>query len=179
MNYLWDNLFKKNGGEADYNQILKDTHIFQDLAPRELKFVRDMVHVRHYKSGEPVFRQGELGVGMYIVISGNIDIHVEDHTQDDPEKSSIYVTRLSRGEFFGEVSLVEENSRRTATALSVDDAILMGLFQPDLMEIIERNPSTGVKIVLRLAEVLGRRLKETSARVSELKRELKNLTEKA
>ena len=54
---------------------------------------------------------------------------------------------------------------------------MIGFFRPDLEEIIERNPSTGVKISYRLSQVLGRRLQGTSEKVTELKRELKKITD--
>ena len=43
---------------------------------------------------------------------------------------------------------------------------------------MERQPETGVKILLRLSEVLGRRLKETTTKVSELKEELRKMSDK-
>src|SRR5690606_30815615 len=87
----------------------------------------------------------------------------------------VLVTRLSRGDFFGEISLVEQAGRRTATASAADDVILLGFFKPDLAEIVERNPRMGVKLLTRLGEILGRRLKETADRFTEVKRELKEL----
>ena len=54
---------------------------------------------------------------------------------------------------------------------------MIGFFKPDLMEILERSPATGIKITFRLAEVLGKRLKETTEKVSDLRRALKDLRE--
>ncbi len=41
--------------------------MFQTLSRKELRFVADTVHQRTFKPGEPIFRQGEIGVGMYII----------------------------------------------------------------------------------------------------------------
>jgi hypothetical protein len=49
----------------------------------------------------------------------------------------------------------------------------------DLSEVIERHPRTAVKILGRLSEVLGRRLKETADRFTDMKRELKALSNNA
>ncbi|NJM10327.1 MAG: hypothetical protein HC883_05575 [Bdellovibrionaceae bacterium] len=56
--------------------------------------------------------------------------------------------------------------------------MLIGFFRPDLFEILDRQPATGVKILLRLSEVLGRRLKETTLKVTELKDELTRMSQK-
>ena len=176
MKQLWDNLFVKNDPAADLIQLLKDCHIFQDLSQKELTFVKDLVHVRYYKPSEPIFTRGEVGVGMYVIGNGFVDIVVEDSVND--KDITTHVTRLKRGDFFGELALVEEASRRNATAKSSADSMLIGFFKPDLDEIIERSPSTGSKILFRLAQVLGRRLKSTSDKVTELKKELKKLADR-
>lgn len=179
VNFVWDNIFKRAERGKDLLHILSENYLFETLTKAELKFVKEMVHVRNYRPGEVVFRQGEIGVGMYLIASGSIDILVEDIPSDKPEKQTVFVTRLGSGDFFGELSLVEENGRRTATAVASVETMLVGFFKPDLLEIVERNPSTGVKIVTRLAEVLGKRLKETTVKVTELKREVRRINEKA
>lgn len=175
VNYLWENLFRR-GGEQDVETVLSENYIFKALTPGELHFLKNLVHYRIYKPGERIFTQGELGVGMYIVMHGTVNITVEDlHTLDESQRN-IFVTRLSKGDFFGEISLVESAGRRTATASAADDVSLIGFFKPDLAEVVERNPRLAVKILSRLGEVLGRRLKETAERFTEVKRELKELT---
>jgi CRP/FNR family cyclic AMP-dependent transcriptional regulator len=175
VNYLWDNLFKRGDRNEEIEVVLSENYIFKVLSKPELRFVRDLVHYRIYKPGENVFTQGELGVGMYIVMQGSLNITVEDLHSLDQNNRTIFVTRLSRGDFFGEISLVEQAGRRTATATAADDVVLLGFFKPDLAELIERSPRTGVKILTRLGEVLGRRLKETAERFTEVKRELREL----
>ncbi len=177
MNFLWDNIFRKQGKVDDIHRALRENILFQDLSDRELKFVESIVHLRKYHGGEPIFRQGESGVGMYIVLKGRVEIFVTDTTGPAAESREIFITQLTPGDFFGELSLVEETSRRTATAISRDETVLIGFFKPDLMEILSRSPSSGIKILLRLAEVLGRRLKETTEKVSDLRRALKELRE--
>lgn len=174
VNLLWDNIFKRDKEKKDISTILAGNYLFENLSPRELVFVQDIIHARNYRPGEVIFSQGEAGVGMYIIVKGAVNMTVEDlHSSENANR--VFVTRLGQSDFFGEIALVEKNSRRTATATAVDEVTLLGFFKPDLYEIIDRNPRTGVKIVTRLAEVLGRRLRETAESFSELKREIKNL----
>lgn len=167
MNFMWENIFKKSRNENDIGSILSENILFKDLTKRELRFVKNLVHIRHYKPGEPVFKQGEIGVGMYIIIHGELDITLENN-----DSSPVYVTKLEPFDFFGEIALIEENGRRSANAVASKELKLLGFFKPDLQEIIERNPSTGAKILIRLAQVLGHRLKETSNKISNLKSEI-------
>lgn len=178
MNFVWENLFRKVDQDQDVLEALRQTYMFQTLSRRELRFLKGMVHVRIFKPGEPVFRQGEVGVGMYIILRGALDIFVAQFVDEEPSARSHLVTRLRSGDFLGELSLVENNSRRTASAVAVEESVLIGFFKPDLLEILERQPHMGVKILLRLSEVLGRRLKETTLKVSELKEEVSRMGEK-
>ncbi len=177
VNFLWDNLFRKEKRDQDLLSLLKDNVIFSLLSSTEINFVKELVHIRTYRPGESVFRQGESGVGMYIIAKGAVDVFIEDMQSEDPDKRMVFITRLTAGDFFGELSLVEDKDRRTATVVSSDETTLVGFFRPDLTEIIERNPSTGLKIFIQLSHVLGKRLKETTQKVSELKKELKRLSE--
>ncbi len=177
VNFLWENLFRPEGKTKDILHALSENYLFENLSKKELRFVKEMVHLRTYRPGEPVFRQGEIGVGMYIIVKGSVDVFVEDTTTETDERRMSFVTKLTQDDFLGELSLVEEGGRRTATAIASVETVLIGFFKPDLMEILERQPATGVKIVLKLAEVLGRRLKETTIKVSELKREVRRFSE--
>jgi CRP-like cAMP-binding protein len=191
MNFMWDNIFRLKKKDNDIHTLLKENPLFQDMTERELGFIEKIVHIRNYHAGEPVFRQGEVGVGMYIIVKGRIEIFVSETNfapslhqsqaglssvaSSTPEGREIFITQLSTSDFFGELALVEDNGRRSASAIARDEAVLIGFFKPDLLEILSRNPDAGTKIVFRLAEVLGRRLKETTEKVSELRQTLKEL----
>lgn len=179
MNPLWDNIFRKEERDKSLIHILSQNLLFKNLSKRELRFVEKIVHKRIYRKGEYIFQQGEVGVGMYIIVKGQIEIAiVDDSSEIGVPGSEVSVTELSAGDFFGEISLVEEGGKRSASAIAIEDSILIGFFKPDLLEILERSPATGVKVVFRLAEVLGKRLKETTEKITQLKKELKKHSDK-
>jgi CRP/FNR family cyclic AMP-dependent transcriptional regulator len=177
-NFIWENLFRREDSQQEVLEALRQTFIFQPLSKKELGFVHETVHVRSFKPGEVIFRQGEIGVGMYIILRGSLDIFIDHAIDEDMPARAHLVTRLKSGDFLGELSLVENNSRRTATSIAAEESVLIGFFKPDLFEILERQPATGVRILLRLSEVLGRRLKETTMKVTELKEEIRRMNEK-
>jgi CRP-like cAMP-binding protein len=174
VNFIWDNIFKR-AADQTIQSVLRENMLFRDLSNSELRFLERCVHVRHYHAGESVFRQGEVGVGMYLVVKGRVEIYIVDPNAVTDESREIYITQLLSNDFFGELSLVEDNGRRSATAVAREETTLIGFFKPDLMEILARRPAMGTHVTLRLAEVLGRRLKETTEKVSELRRVLKDL----
>jgi CRP-like cAMP-binding protein len=171
VNYVWENLFRNSDKSESVRNKLKNNVLFQDLNFTELKLVEKIVNVRHYRPGESIFKQGEVGVGMYIIVSGVTNIYVEELEVNTGSTYMTHVTQLKADDFFGELALVENEGRRSASATAHEETVLIGFFKPDLIEIIERNPSAGVKILLRLGEVLGTRLRQTTARITELKKE--------
>lgn len=176
--FFWDNIFRKDAKEKQLRHHLKSNYLFEALSNRELHFIEQIVHERSYRPNEVIFRQGEAGVGMYIIAKGNVDIFAQENGLGGEQENEIKVTSLRSGDFFGEISLVEENSRRTATAIASVETEVIGFFRPDLLELLERNPHIGAQVVFRLAEVLGKRLAETTGKISLIKQELQRISAK-
>ena len=176
INILWDNFFRKNYERKKTLKLLHGCHLFSNLSKKELLFIEKIVHLRHFQAGETIFLEGDVGVGLYIIKSGFVDLFKESSSKKENEKR-ILVKTLNPGDFFGEVALVEENEHRTLTAISRYESHLLGFFRPDLLEVISRRPTIGATIALRLSEVLGRRLKECikSSLEKERKASLKNM----
>lgn len=166
--FLWQDLFRKSsqnrsGAKEGIIQVLKDNILFRGLSGAELKYISNFVYERHYQTGEPIFHQGDRGVGMYMIGSGKVAITTEGLSSEH------FVTELLAGSFLGEIALVDPDSVRTATILAVEPTTLIGFFKPDLMEIVARRPATGVKILMQLSEVIGRRLVETTEKITRMK----------
>jgi CRP/FNR family cyclic AMP-dependent transcriptional regulator len=156
MNVIWSNVFKlRSGGtgQTQITEILKKIPVFEDLTKRELGSIERILHKREYRQDELIFREGEPGVGMYIIESGKVRIVTETGKRT--------LAELEEGEFFGELALLDE-SPRSATAVAIQPCSILGFFQPDLFGLIERNPQLGVKIVLRLARSIGERLRRAN-----------------
>ena len=178
MSDLWINMFKKTNKEESFLSILGKNMLFQTLSKKELQFIHSIIHERSYRAGEVIFQQGNLGTGMYMIIKGSVDIMVRDIGPSvKGEEKYLQVAHLVSEDFFGEISLVEDHSKRTATAVAVEDTLLAGFFKPDLMELLDRNPSIGARVIFQLAKVLGHRLRETTNKITHLKKELKVLVD--
>lgn len=161
MSNLWTNIFKPRQNEEDTIQtILMRVPVFEGLSRRELAQIERILHQREYLKDETIFFQGDPGLGMYIIVDGDVDIISE------PDKHPL--AELHAGEFLGELSLLDE-SPRTASAISKNASRLLCLFQSDLYDLMDRNPRLGVKILIQLARTIGVRLKKTNEHLSELK----------
>jgi len=168
---MWDNLFRDRDKNKPLRELLKKNMLFQDLTASDLTMIEKIVNVRHYRPGESVFRQGEVGVGMYMILSGTVNVFVEELDVVTGSANTTHVTLLKAGDFFGEMTLVENESRRSASTTAQEESVLIGFFKPDLIEIVERNPTAGVKILMRLGEVLATRLRQTTTRITEMKKD--------
>ncbi|QXD14240.1 cyclic nucleotide-binding domain-containing protein [Rhodocaloribacter litoris] len=149
MNSIWDNFFRRGPGRPSMHDLLRGIPLFADLNRKELDAVERILYRREYAPGEVVFRQGEPGVGMYIIEQGRVCII--------REPSGHVLATLGAGDFFGEIALLNETPR-SATARAETAATLWGFFQPELLDLLERNPRLGVKVLLPLARITGQRL---------------------
>jgi len=169
-NAIWRNLFsQKVIRKGTIEEVLSKVPAFASLAQRELKEVAAIVHKREYRSGEPVFYQGDPGLGMYIVKDGEVSIVIQGKDGNERE-----LALLSDGDFFGELALLDE-SPRSANAVCKTECTLIGFFRPDLFELIEKNTTLGIKIVLKLAEIVAQRLRHTDKELSKVKSQLERL----
>lgn len=124
--------------------------------------IKEFLHLRTYQQGEVVFNEGDPGVGMYIIIEGKVNI-----TKKTEGGGSIELVTLENGDFFGEISVIE-GGPRTATARTIEKTELLGFFKSDLEELIERKPSTAVKILFQISKILGERLRATDEELSRM-----------
>lgn len=136
--------------------ILEKIPVFEGFSPRELAALGRVLHKREYLPGEVIIRQDEPGLGMYIIQSGEAAVI---SGRDD-----VQLSVLGDGDFFGEVSLLDETPR-SATVVARTHCLIFGFFQSDLFGLIERDPRFGVKIVIRLAKILGDRLRKANIQV--------------
>ncbi len=163
---IWKDFFSAEREKNPVLAALKENALFQDLNSFELRYLERIVHIRKYEAGEFVFQQNETGIGMYIIAKGLVDIKIPPKAKNSDGEEAV-ITTLNRGTFFGEQALVEAEAKRTATALVTEPSVLIAFLKPDLMDIVHRRPSLGIKITMQLAKVLGKRLKQTTDRLSE------------
>jgi CRP/FNR family cyclic AMP-dependent transcriptional regulator len=163
-NPIWgDGIFKKKKREDDIFSLLKKVPIFSDLTPKELAEVEKIVHQRGYKKRETIIHDGDPGLGMYIIVSGSVEI-----VEENEKAGKKTLAKLSDGSFFGDMALLDEEPR-SASAIALVDSDIMGFFRPDFLDLIYRKPKLGIKVLLALARVIGERLRHTNELLAKIK----------
>jgi len=167
---MWGNIFRKAEKEdSNIYAVLSKVPIFSDLNKKELRAIERILHRRKYKENEILLKEGDPGVGMYIIEKGRVNIKLG--------KEEKLLAVLSDGEFFGEIALLSEIPR-TATAIATIDTQILGFFQSDLFGLTETNPRMGNKILYRLAQMIAERLRFSNIENQQLKLKLSDLENK-
>ncbi len=164
---FWGNIFRQPGTpDEDVISTLQQIPIFSEMNKAELREFQKIMHRRVFRENEPIFWEGEPGVGMYIVQSGSVGIY-----KITPDRGKEEIAILHAGEFFGELALLDE-SPRSATCISREKSTIIGLFRPDLFNLLEKKPRLGNKFLYKLAVVIGERLKSTNRELHLLRSKL-------
>ena len=167
IDFLWANFFKKE--EKNIETVLQANPLFESLSKKELKLITKLVHQRSFIPGEFVFQVGK-GLGMYIILSGEVHILHGDGEGGEPS----LISQLKEGDFFGEICLMQEKGYHYVSAQAAQECKLLGFFRTDLLNLMEKNPWTGGRILMKLGEILGERLKKAGEKLSQMKHTLEN-----
>lgn len=153
---FWTNLFKTSSGKTDLQNVFQSMPTFEKLSKSQIKNLIDLTHNRFYEAGEHIFHQGDPGIGLYVIREGEVSI-----TQSTPDNNNYDLVKFNRGDFFGEMALLD-NERRSASAIAKRDSTLAVLFKPDLDEFINRYPKVGVEIMKGMAQIIATRLRNVN-----------------
>lgn len=133
--------------------FFKRISLFETLVPKDLEALSGIAHERSYLKDEIVFDEGEEGLGIYFIKEGEISIEKRDG-------SNRRLALLTKGEFFGELALLD-GVPRSATAVASQPSVLLGIFRPDFMNLVQDHRRVGIELSLALARLTAKRLRET------------------
>ena len=136
--------------------VLKGMQMFRYLSYKELVQVAATAETIEVPTDKVIFSDGQPGDAMYVVISGSVQLSKHDKA----------VTALGRGHHFGELALVDR-SVRSLTARAVEPTRLVVVQRKDFYDIVKREPALAVKLLWAFVQVLGQRLKKTTADLSD------------
>lgn len=132
--------------------MLRKLDVFSDLTFREAREVDELLHERVYEKGEIIFQEGDIGHGIFIVVSGKVRV--------DPSRPFLNDTELEfgPGEVLGELTLFEE-AARFATVVAMEKTLMVALLRAEFSSLLTRNTKIGVKVLVRLSATLSRRVR--------------------
>ena len=134
--------------------LLKSLSIFKDTPETILAELAPLMQEEDMEEGTIIFEENEPGDCMYIILSGQIRIHKKDIT----------LAELQEKEVFGELSLLDAETR-SATATAKTDCIVYKIDQEPFYELIDTRPEVARGFIKILCKRL-RQLNEKAAKGS-------------
>jgi len=126
--------------------------IFAALSERELRSLAKVVKVVSFPANGRVVKQGEPGIGFYMILDGETEVRQGNRT----------LARLGPGQFFGEMTLLDEQPR-SADVIAVTDAECAVLSRWEFWGFAKGEPA----VLQGVLKEMARRLRETNRALTE------------
>jgi len=139
--------------------FLKRVPFFQSLPVEQLKAVAAICEEKTYKVGETIFREGDEGGSLYVVISGQVDVGL----MNDESTNFTMLARYGASTAFGEMSLFD-NSPRSADAVASQETLVVTLSRAPFLALTRQYPDLSVHVITALSE----RLRQANTQIARL-----------
>src|SRR5919107_1088943 len=132
---------------------LEGVEFFELLGDDERRALAEVVDLVRLDEGQTLFRAGDPGESLYLVRAGEVELYITDNVGQ-----KITLDTATRGDFFGEIALLDEQSR-TATAVALTDTELIELDRGDLLLLFSKQPDAA----LHMLAAMGRMTRKADA----------------
>ncbi len=126
----------------DTARALAKVSLFAGCSDDDIRDIAAIAHLLSFEDGSVIVPEGEEGQGFYLIMSGEAAV----------VRRGKEISRLSAGQFFGEIALIE-GTPRTASVIAVGSVVCLGILRADFRPLLIRQP----RIALRIIEEEGRR----------------------
>ncbi len=133
------------------SQVLKRVPFFEALDKEGIDFIVERLKFKPFDQNEVICRIGDPGDRMYIIISGQVKVVV-----DNEEGEETIIAHLGSGDYFGEMALLT-GEPRSATIVTTEPSEMFMLNKSDFDEILAKYPS----ISISMGKIMSHRLRET------------------
>ena len=138
--------------------VLRRVPLFNDLSEAELARFAEVTREREYPKNSVILFEDDPGDALYIVSTGQVKVVLIG--EDGRE---VILSVLGDGDFFGEMSLIDDEPR-SAHVIAMKDSQLLVLRRDDFQARLEEQP----KIALKLLRVLVSRLRRADEKIGGL-----------
>jgi CRP-like cAMP-binding protein len=125
-------------------ELIKGIPLFSQCSKTELARVAAIADEVHMPEGRTLTAEGEPGREFFVLVEGKADVR----------KGKRKINELSKGDFFGEVSVLA-GTPRTATVATTGPARLLVVTDRDLQRLLKDSPGIQAKVVQALAQRLA------------------------
>lgn len=134
----------------DAEQFLSQVGLFRSLNKKHIKQLARAVQAQQYAPGATIVKQGDTGLGLYVITSGSVEIRKER-----PGQEPLTVNSLGPGQFFGEMALLDDYPR-SATVVARESTECMTLAKWHFLGELEAHP----EMALPMLSVMSRRVRD-------------------
>jgi CRP/FNR family transcriptional regulator, cyclic AMP receptor protein len=177
LKYLWDASPLSFMTKESYHDFFKKISILNAFSDNEVRLFTKFLHRREFQTDEVIFKQGDSGYGFYFIFSGSVNIFA---SQNPPvTEPGDLIIKLEKRQYFGEMGLLEEFNRRSATVVAAENTVLLGIFKPDLEKMLELYPVLGAKFLRETALIMANRMGQLTREIVMLKKKVRELEQRA
>jgi CRP-like cAMP-binding protein len=126
----------------DKATALGRTPLFKDLSRAELVELAKVTEDLEFDEGKVLAREGEIGYEFFVIVDGEVAV----------AKDGREIRRLSPGDFFGEIALIWDSPRRTATVTATTPIRFFVLTRQAFRSLIAHHPDIEAKVLAALEE---------------------------
>lgn len=150
---------------------LKECDIFYQLTPTQLEMIADLCQEVFYPAGETIFKENSNSKELYIIIQGEVEILINPSSVGpaslrNKQKDTV-ITKLRRGQSFGEIALVDEGLRSASARTALYDTRLLVIARDNLILLCETNPELGYRLMYNLAADIAMKIRNADLRIRE------------
>src|SRR3990172_166589 len=114
--------------------LLARIPLFSDLPPEELDRLYSALEVVSLSTGEILFREGDPGEHLYLVVKGELEILMAPYTENE-----LILNILKEGEYLGEMSLIMPGGHRTASVRARGEVNLLCMSRNQFVDLLNRH----------------------------------------
>jgi len=148
--------------EEETRSFLISLPIFDSFNVTELSILSQHMSYVHLQRGEHLFVEGDQGTFMGFVVEGILEVIKRTDTG-----KNIVLARLTRGSSIGEMALIDK-SPRSATVVARQATTMVTLTDKGFELLAEKQPTTGIKIIKKIARLLSLNMRRTSSKLADL-----------
>ena len=126
-------------------ELLQTVSIFWDLKSKELGYIAEKMVSRHYDNGNYIFLEDSDGEQCFFVLEGSVKV-----TRLSKDGREVILAMLNEGDFFGEMSLLDGESR-SANVIALEKTEVLTLDRRDFLDVVNDYPQIAVMLLKELA----------------------------
>lgn len=145
--------------DASIVGLLKGVELFSELNEEQLGMLANLVVSQNFNRDETVVLEGDDSVqALYLIASGSVQVYM---TGADGRETIL--SFLERGDFFGEMSLID-GEPRSASVRTVTDAQMLIIHRESFLQLIRQSP----EIAMGLLSEMSKRLRKANKQIGSL-----------